>query len=229
MAPVDGSRGFGMLASPAPRYYLVGAVVAAAGALLLLLRFGRRGLSAPHPRGLLAAAVACVAVGAVVFGAGLWIDADYNARLNATTLSYTVSVTMNETDLVQIVLPAPSDARFYDALNLTQGQSSLRLNRSATDTSVLLTAYGNVSLQVIARVPTQPTNWSFTRVLCGYGANWMACNATIGMRAPRSGVRALVQLDMSLGTSCYSTGYEVNSWIATNTADYPAQRIGIVC
>ncbi len=218
-----------MLPSPAPRYYVAGAVIAAAGAFLLLLRFGRRGLAAPHPSGLLVVAVACVAVGGVVFGAGLWLDADYNAQLNVTALSYSVTVTMNETGLVQIVLPAPSDARFYNALNVTNGSSSLRLNRSAIDTNVVLTAYGNASFQVIARVPTQPANWSFTRILCGYGPNWEACNATIRMQAPGSGWRAFVQLDVSLGASCYSTGYEVHTWIATSTGNYPAQRIGVVC
>ncbi len=218
-----------MLPSPAPRYYVVGAIIAAAGALLLLLRLGRRGFPTPHPRGLLAAAVACVAVGGAVFGAGLWVDADYNARLNATELFYSVSVTMNETESMRFVLPGPSDARFDDALNVTQGLSSLRVNRSTTDTNVVLTAYGNVSFQVTARVPTPPANWSFTRILCGHGANWMACNATIGMQVPRSGMKALVHLDVSLGTTCYSTGYEVSSWVAATTADYPAQRIGVVC
>lgn len=218
-----------MLPSPAPRYYVVGAIVAAAGALLLLLRLGRRSVPPPRPRGLLAAAVACVALGGAVFGAGLWVDADYNARLNATELFYSVSITMNETESVQVVLPGPSDARFYDALNVTQGLSSLRINRSATETNVVLTAYGNASFQVTARVPTPPANWSFSRIFCGYVANWMACNATIGMQAQQPGLRALVHLDISLGTTCYSSGYEVNSWIAPTTADYPAQRIGVVC
>lgn len=219
-----------MIPSPAPRYYLVGAILAAAGAVVLLLRALQGRARAPGPRSLFVVGIATLAVGVTVAGAGLWLDADYNARMNATSFSYTVSLAMNGTGPVQVSLPAPSDARFFDALNVSNGSSSLRLNASGADTNVVLTAYGNVSFDVHVQVATPPTNWSVTRIgLCTDGADGLVCNATIQMTAPLSGSKALLTLRISIGTVCSSTGLEMESWIAAGVAGYPARRFGIVC
>lgn len=216
-----------MMPSPAPRFYLIGVIVSGVGALVLALTGRARRLPGSRPRPLLVAGAVTVAIGLAVIGAGLWADAVYKAEMNSSTLWYSVSVTTNGTGPLRIVLPAPSDARFYEALNATNGSSTLRLNGSGSEASVVLTAFGNVSFQVRAELPTASVNRSFTRL---DGQPWGSSrNAMIEMVAPLEGAAALVRVDASIGLPCTSSTLHIDSWVTEGTGWYPAQTATMVC
>lgn len=220
-----------MLPSPAPRFYVLGALLAAAGALVIALRGGRRELPPSRRRAIFAVGIAALVLGAAAVGTGIWIDTQYYGALNTTILRYRVSLTMNGTLPVRLLLPAPSDARFYAAMNMTNGSARLRLNHTTADTSVILTAYGNVSFEVRSAVPTASVNGSFTRVrFLDVGPEGPESNVTIEMMTiPFGGVSVLLALDASIGTGCTSRTLTLHSWIRPGVADYTAQTPTMVC
>ncbi len=221
--------GRGTYLSPWPVYYFVGGVLAGAGILLLAMRTRLRPRPDARPRARLAVAVFALAAGLVVFGAGLWLDAERSRQENTMSLWYHVSVRMNGTGAAILSLPAPGDERFFDVLNVTNGSSTLRLSHTATEASVVVTAYGNVSFEVLAEAYPLG-NWSFTRVTyVAYGPQGPTWNATIGLRTSRPEASVLLNLDASLGTFCLSHGLEVDATIQEGVGDYPATAPGIVC
>jgi len=218
-----------MLPSPSPRFYLVGVILSGAGALILALRVGLRKRPGSRPRALLAAGVLALAVGMTVFGAGLWIDAERAREENTMTLYYEVSVGMNGTGPVALLLPAPGDERFWDALNVTNGSSTLRLDHTASDTSVVLTAYGNVTFRV--QVGVSPLgNWSFTRVTyASDGTRGPTSNATIEMSTASSETAVLLSVDASIGTVCESYFLFIDAAVHAGVGKYPTESGLMVC
>ena len=217
-----------MLPSPSPKFYVAGALLSSAGALALWsgLRRGRT----PFPRTLLALGALLLVIGVSILGAGLWIDADYYSELNTTTLWYRVSVQTNSTGLFRLLLPAPSDGRLFDALNVTNGSSSLRLSHTAADTSVELSTHGNVSFEVRATVASPMVNSSFTRVTpVGAGAWGLVSNATVELVVPHPGVIVHLQLDASIGLVCETHMLIIDSQIEPGVANYLAQTPTSVC
>jgi hypothetical protein len=218
-----------MLPSPAPKYYLIGVLLSALGSLVLALR-GRRGKESPRPRIPLAVGIVALGLGVAIIGMGVVIDLEYNTRFNTTTLSYDVSLQMNGSWSVRILLPAPSEPRFYDALNVTNGTASLRLNHTGTDTNVVLNAQGNVTFRVRAQVPTAATDRTFTRLTaCGLGRVTLECNVTLEVNGLPAGMKAYLILHGSLGVGCEWHTLDLVSWVSAGTSEYPAQAPTAVC
>ena len=219
-----------MLPSPAPRFYIAGAILNAAGAIVLALRANRGGPPKAHPLALLAVAAFSIAVGLTITAAGIWVDVQYNAELNTTHLSYRVSVAMNTSGPVRILLPAPVDERFFNALNVSSGSSSLRLNHTAAETNVVLTAYGNVSFDVQTRLPTRAVNWTFTRVSAmGLGSYGPISNVTVELPASPSDAAVRLTLDATIGAGCVAWSLSLQSWVVEGRRDYLAQTPTVVC
>lgn len=219
-----------MLPSPGPKYYFIGVLLAALGALLLTLLGRRRGKQSPRPWIALGAGAAVLALGVAAMGMGIVTDLEYYTRLNTTEFSYDISLQMNGSWSVRILLPAPSDRRFYDAMNVTNGTASLRLNHTATDTNVILTAQGNVTFSVRAQVPTAATNRSFTGLTsCGLGHNEIECNVTLAVSGVPAGMKAHLVLHGGVGIFCEWHSLDLASWVSEGTAGYRAQRPTSVC
>ena len=219
-----------MLPSQAPRYYAAGVLLSAMGALLLALRIRRRGK--PTPKALLVIGVETVLVfaGVAIIGIGLQVDEQYYAYLNTTRFSYQVLIRMNASGPVRLVLPAPSDPRLFDAMNVTNGSASLRLNNTATETNVVLTADGNVSFEVRAQVPSASVDWGFTRLTfegpCYEGPT---CNAAIEMSALSPDFGVVLTLYASIGSGCSSLLLQIEAPLEPGASEYPAQALMATC
>ncbi len=154
----------------------------------------------------------------------------YNAGLNTTVLKYDVSLEMNGTWPVRIVLPAPVEPRFFSAMNVTNGSSTLRLNHTATDTNVVVTALGNVTLHVRASVPTPAVDPGFTHLNpSAQTPCYSGCNATIELSGVPAGATVFLRLEASIGVVCESHSLIVESWIREGIAQYLAVNPMIVC
>lgn len=218
-----------MLPSPSPRFYLVGAILSGVGALLLAIRSELRKRPDARPQALLAAAIFALAAGLVVVGAGLWIDVQYSRDQNTMELWYHVSVQMNGTGPVTLLLPAPTEERFFNALNATNGSSTLRLQHAGSDTSVVLTAFGNVTFQIHATIYPLG-NVRYSRVVyLGYGSTGPLSNATIELTTVSSVTSVLLDLDASTSTVCQGWALMISAVIQEGVAQYPADTPGIVC
>lgn len=219
-----------MLPSPAPRYYLVGTVLAAVGAVVALLRAWRRGKPTPRPWVRILVGIVLIIVGAAVVAYGILVDNQYKAGLSTTVMNYDVSVRMNGTWPVRILLPAPSDARLFDALNVTNGSASLALNHTAAQTNVVLTTHGNVTFRIRATVPTAEVSQSFSRVSPG-GPNpcYSGCNATVELTGVPAGAKVFLSLAASIGVTCVTRTLSLEAWISEGVAQYPAVTPMMVC
>lgn len=219
-----------MLPPPSPRFYIVGAILSAFGALVLAWWNALRKKPDPHSKSLLAFAVLALAVGVAITSLAVWVDLGRQVELNTTVLWYTVSVQTNASGPVRLILPAPSDARFFAALNATNGSSSLRLNHTASDTNAVLTAYGNVSFQIRASVATIVGNWSFTRV--AYPGAWVggpATNATIELWDGEKNATVVLSLDVSISWQCATHSLRLESTVHQGIASYPAEDLTSTC
>ena len=219
-----------MLPSPAPRYYLLGAVLSAVGAVVLWLRVRRRGEAVPRPWAALAVGVVLVVVGIAAISYGVFLGNQYDAGLHTTVMSYDVSVEMNGSWPVRMLLPAPSDPRLFDALNATNGSASLRLNHTATDTNVVLTALGNVTFRVRMEVPSASVAQGFTRLApCGVFGGDYVCNATIELGGVPPGSKIFLGLVATIGVACQTRLLSLITWIEEGVAEYPAEAPTAVC
>ncbi len=219
-----------MLPSPAPKYYLLGAILSAVGALVLLLRGRRCGPGTPRPwiPLLVGALVVAAGIGAILVGASL--DAQYNAGLNTTGFVYQVSVEMNGSWPVRILLPAPSDPRLYDALNATNGTANLRLNHTATETNVVLTAQGNVSFLVQSEVPTAAVDRTFTRLdSCSVGGYGPECVLVLQVDGLPTGTKVHVTLLAEIGVTCETRTLSLDAWVGAGITQHPVWALSVVC
>jgi hypothetical protein len=177
-----------------------------------------------------AVAALAIAVGVAAIGAGMWVDAQREAELNTRVLWYTVSTRMNGTGPVRLILPAPSDARFFDALNATNGSSTLRLNHTSSDTNVVLTAYGNVSFQIRAQVAATSGNWSFTRTAySGVTVGGPVSMATVELWDMEEAATVLLSLAASISWLCEGHLLQLDSTVHPGIASYPADAVTVVC
>lgn len=219
-----------MLPSQAPKYYLAGVLLSALGTLVLALRGRRRGAPIPRSWKAIAVGIVLLASGIAVIGIGISVDMAYNAGFSTTVMSYRVSLRMNGSWPIRILLPAPSDARLYDALNATNGSASLRLNHTSTETNVVLVAQGNVTFQIRTQVPSAAIGRDFTRLApCGLSSAGYECNATIELRGAPAGMKLLLTLMASIGVVCESHLLSIVSWIGEGVAEYPAWTPTVVC
>ncbi len=219
-----------MLPSPAPKYYLLGAILSAVGALVLLLRGRRRGPGTPRPwiPLLVGALVVAAGIGTILVGASL--DAQYNAGLNTTGFVYQVSLEMNGSWPVRILLPAPSDPRLFDALNATNGTARIRLNHTATETNVVLTAQGNVSFQIESEVPTAAVDRTFTRLgSCSAGGYGPECVLALQVDGLPTGAKVHVTLFAEIGVTCETHTLSLDAWVGGGITQYPVWALTFVC
>lgn len=219
-----------MLPSPGPKFYLVGAVLAAIGAFLMSMR-GRRG-EKPVSRARVSMVVGVVAlgVGIAVVGVGIAIDLQYYAAFNTTVMSYDVSLEMNGTWPVRILLPAPSDSRLFDALDVTNGTAHLLLNLTAAEASVELQAQGNVTFRVGATLPTASVDRTFTRLAsCTAPGDGLYSCAAIELSGVPDGAKVFLRLSAGIGVPCESHGLDLETWVAPGIASYAAETPMVVC
>lgn len=219
-----------MLPSPAPKYYFLGAILSAVGALVLALRGRRAAKSVPLPWAPIAVGATIVALGVAAIATGISADLEYNARLNTTVMEYDVSIGMNGSWLVRILLPAPRDPRFFDSLNASNGTASLRLNRTATDTNVVVTTQGNVTFRIRAEIPTADVDPGFTRMSSpDQNVCYSGCNATVELGGVPAGAKVFLNLQASIGVACESHLLGLEAWISEGVARYPAWMPMMVC
>lgn len=219
-----------MLPSPSPRFYLVGVILSGAGALLLAMRGARGRAPEPRPRMLLAVTVLTLAAGVALIGAGLWIDVERAQKENTTVLSYNVSVRLNGTGSVRLVLPAPADPRFFASLNTTNGSSTLRLVHTPSETSVVLTVYGNVTFNVRSELATTVGNWNFTRLIpLTNGIPGSGLNASIERSSAAPEAVVFLELYASIGSFCESHFLSVDAAVHEGVGEYPTQSGLMVC
>ena len=212
--------------SPSPRYYLLGLVLAGIGALLLAMWAYLHRPWERRERPLLIAGVAVLAIGVVLLGLGWWMGVQFARAENTNTLTYDLSVRMNGTGPVIVLLPAPVDARFYPALNATNGSSTLRVSVTSPDASVVVMAYGNVTFQIQAAVYPAGNN-SYTRTAApssGYISG--SANASIELDAANASaeVRVTLYAVISLG-ACAIHYLTVETYVHTGVRLY-AVRYG---
>ena len=219
-----------MLPSQAPRCYAAGALLSAMGVLLLGLWLRRRGKRTPRALPVLAVGAVLVFAGVAVIGVGLQIDEQYDAGLNITSFSYRICLGMNASGPVRLLLPAPLDPRLFDAMNVTSGSASLRLNTTATGTNVVLTADGNVSFEVRAHVPTASVDPGFSRLTFGGPCyEGPTCRVAIDLSAPSPDRGVVLTLYASIGSACTSQQLEVEAALASGAEEYPAQMVMVTC
>lgn len=207
--------------SPSPPYYLTGGILAGCGAILPTLRtaFRRR----PWPRGLTFAAVLLLAVGLILLGAGYWMDVQFAREQATNTLTYDVSIRVNGTGPVTILLPAPVDTRFYSGLNTTSGSSTLRVVGTPPAASVLVVAHGNVTLWV--QVAVYPAgNDSYTRVAAPPEPFFnTSSNASIELDAMSPGTTVLLSLIITIFGACQTHYLSMDTVLRTGVQQYPAR------
>ncbi len=219
-----------MLPSPAPRYYLVGVLLSCVGGLVLWLRGLRGGKSIPRSWVAIAAGIVLILAGVAVVGVGISIDVQYYTGLNTTVLDYDVSVQVNESWPVRIVLPAPVEPRFFSAMNATNGSATMRLNHTATDTNVVITAFGNITFRIRTSVPTAEVNAGFTRLNpSDQTPCYPGCNATIEVSGVPSGETVFVSLNASIGVVCENHSLSIAAWVREGVGQYPAVNPTTVC
>lgn len=154
----------------------------------------------------------------------------YYASLNTTRFSYQVSISMNVSGPVRLVLPAPSDPRLFEAMNATNGSARLRLNHNAAGTNVVLTANGNVSFEVHTLVPSASVDPDFTRLTfegpCYEGPT---CNAAIEMSAVSPDVGVVLALYASIGSGCTTHTLQIEAPLEPGASMYPARALTVIC
>ncbi len=158
------------------------------------------------------------------------IDAEYNAGLNTTGFVYQVSLEMNGSWPVRILLPAPSDPRLYNTLNVTNGTASLRSNHTTTETNVVLVAQDNVSFRVQTEIPTAAVDRNFTRLnSCSIGGYGPECGVLLQVDGLPAGAKIHVTLLAEIGVTCETHMLSLDAWVSNGIAQYPAWTPYVVC
>jgi len=143
---------------------------------------------------------------------------------NTKSMTYRASVHLNGTGPVTLILPAPMEARFWSALNVTNGSSSLRLTHTTTDTYVVLLAAGDVAFDVHADFVGSFLNSNLTHLSFTDGGPYsLQANVTIQMSAVDATTTASLTLDISLGGFCHSRSYSLKAVIHQGSARYPIE------
>jgi FlaG/FlaF family flagellin (archaellin) len=212
--------------------YLVGAVIIFFGFLALNTWIrGLTGKGPDQPSTILAASVAAFLLGSATVALAIGIDQAQTTTLNTRTLVYHVDVRINGTAPVRLLLPAPGEPAFFEALNVTQGASSLRLNRTPTDTNVVLVASSNVTFDVRTQAVVSAFNGTITRIRLPspVGPTGREVNTTIEMTAGSPDTRVDLVLDIQLLEACRFTFLEVSATVVVGAAEYVGERTFAVC
>lgn len=166
--------------------------------------------------------VAALVVGAAVIGAAIYIDTVRWTTWNTQSMTYRASVRINGTGPVTLILPAPVDARFWGALNLTNGTSSLRLTHTTADTYVVLSATADVAFDAHGEFVGSSLIWNLTHVsFTDAGPYSVQANVTIQMSAVGVATTAFLTLDIFLGDFCYDRWYSVETVVHQGSSLYP--------
>ncbi len=146
------------------------------------------------------------------------------AREQATnTLTYEVSVRLNGTGPVTILLPAPVDTRFYAGLNASNGSSTLRVVGTPPTTSVVVVTYGNVTFQVQTAVyPAGNDNYTWVAAPPEPFLN-NTTNASIEMDPANPGTTVLLELHTSIYGACQTHYVAVEAVLQAGFGTYPAR------
>ncbi len=175
----------------------------------------------------MAAAVTALVVGSVAASAGVGITIFSWTEQSTTSMYYRVAVQVNGTSPVMLQLPAPGDPRFWNALSVTIGTSSLRVNHSLTDTYALLYATGNATFEVLSSFTPSPSNQSVSRI-AQIGDSYQDWNASIDMSSADSGTTVTLTLEIRLDNYCYDLRYQLMAIIHVGSAQYAMEPPSIV-
>jgi len=212
--------------------YLVGTVIIFLGfiALHTWIR-GIMGKGPDQPATILAASAIAFVLGFSTVAIAISIDQTQTTTLNTRTLVYRVDIRINGTGPVRLVLPAPGEPAFFDALNVTNGASSMRLNRTASETNVVVIAASDVAFDVRRQVVTSVFNDTITRVLPSVppGPLGRNVNATIEMTAGSSTTTVRLILDIQVFEACRFTTVELESVVSIGVREHTGTRTFVVC
>ncbi len=174
-----------------------------------------------------AAAVTALVVGSVAAGAGLGITTVFWTEQSTTSMYYRVAVQINGTGPVELYLPAPGDARLWNALSATNGTSSLRVDHTLTDTYALLHATGNVIFEIHTSLMPAPSNQSLSRIAQN-GDSYPEWNASIDMSSADPRTTVALTLEIRLDNYCYYLRYHLMTVVYVGFAQYPMDAPSIV-
>lgn len=211
--------------------YLVGSVIVFLG--FLALHSWVRGITGhgpDQPATILVASAMAFLIGSATIAIAIGIDQTQTTTLNTRSLVYHVEVRVHGSTPVRLVLPAPGEPSFFSALNVTNGTSSMRLDRNGNDTSVVLTATANVSFDVHAQVATSVFNETLTRVSPVPGPSVQNANVTIQLIADGTNTTSVdLVLQIQIVESCRFKTLVLGGTIREGVAVYPGTLTVGVC
>ncbi len=211
--------------------YLVGSVIVFLG--FLALHTWIRGLSGKgpdQPSSILAASLVAFLIGSATIAITIGIDQAQTTGLNTRSLVYHVEVHIRGSTPVRMVLPAPGEPLFFAPLNVTNGTSSLQINRTANDTSVVLVAMADVSFDVRAQIVSPDFNETLTHVSPLSGPRVLNANVTIRMTADGTGATTVdLVLQIQIVESCRFKTLLLAGTVQEGVADYPGTLAVAVC
>lgn len=220
---------FVAIAAPFPTVLVYGAGLAFVllGILLAypkIRAFLFRSLPSPGRRRT-AAVLAAIVFGSLLIGAGAYTDTVRWTWEHTRSMSYTVSVEVNGSGHVSLVLPAPADSRLWNRLNATNGSASLSLVHTADDTYVLLETDRNVTFVASARFVSPAFNMNLTHTAYdSMGTNGAGMNTTVTMVLETPGTTVRLSLDVVLGDYCYAYAFSLQTTVHAGTAGYLGDR-----
>lgn len=210
--------------------YLVGSLIVFLG--FLALNTWVRGITGkgPDQPAILAASAMAFIIGSATIAIAIGIDQSQTTSLNTRSLVYHVEIRVRGATPVQLVLPAPGESSFFAALNVTNGTSSMRLDRTANDTSVVVVAMGNVSFDVRAQVVTAVFNETLTHVSPIPGSGVPNANVTIRMTADGTNTTTVdLVLQIQIVESCRFKTLLLDHTIQEGVAAYLGTVAVAVC
>lgn len=212
--------------------YLVGAVIIFLGFLALNTWIrGIMGKGPDQPATVLAASALAFLLGSATVAIAIGIDQTQTTTSNTRTLVYRVDIRINGNGPVRLVLPAPAEPAFFGALNVTEGASTMRLNRTGTDTNVVVMAASNVTFDVRAQAVVSAFNDTITRIRLPtpVGPTGREVNTTVEMTASSPGTSVDLALDIQLLEACRFTFLELSTTVVVGVREYTGERTFAVC